>query len=290
MNDIEKLVQRAELLMDYSQTENPWEHRDEIFEILFNAFNEGNARACYLLARAYLEMELTEPDYDKADYYYKVGAERGEGDCLFHVSCGYKNTSAEALTLLEKSAKAGSAAGLTYYANAIFKNYPYKAIKYLKKASRMHYPHANYLLTEIYLYGYRFYVEPDFALAKKYAFKNKECEYIFSLVHIGNIYDFGIATSKNHKKAREWYLKYMEVESAGEGYGYLARHYIYGLGGLKKDYAKAIELLNKAIDEKTVVPLLYYELSRCYRLGLGVEKNVALANDYHNKWLALTRK
>lgn len=290
MESINKQVKRAELLMNPHKTENPWAHRDEIFKILYKAFNNGNARACFLLARAYTELELTDADHDKADEYYRIGADRGDGDCLFHMSCKYGITPAESLLLLEKSAFAGSVDGLTYYANSIFINNPYKAVNYLKKASRKGGYYANYLLTNIYLHGYRFYIEPDYALAKKYAFKNKKIEYAFSLCHIGMIYDFGIVIKKNHKKAREWYLKYMEIENAGEGYGYLARHYIYGLGGLKKDYAKGFELLKKGIEEKTVVPLFYYEISRCYRLGLGVEKNLHLAEEYHKKWLAETDK
>ena len=274
------MVRRAEALM--YKSDNPWEHRDEIFKLLYAAVKQGEGKAAYLLGRAHQEEELTQRDDKVAKQWFHRAAEMNDGYGWYELSTESYNDEVEELNRLRKSARLNCPYGMTYYGEAMDKIHPFKAEEWLIKASNRHELYANSVLFRHFAYGNRFQ-DPNYSSAVKYAFKNKKKEYYFSLIQIGNIYDFGIGEKKiNHKKARDYYLK---VESEPLARGYLGRHYIYGLGGLKKDYEKGFELLNEGLKSKPLVPLFLYEISRCYRLGLGVKKDKIKAKEYEKLWL-----
>ena len=275
-----KMVKMAEHLM--YKTENPWSHRDEIFQLLYKAVKLGEGKAAYLLGRACQEEELTQRDDKAAKMWFHKAAEMNDGYGWYEISSESYDDEVEELFRLRKSAELGCPLGMTFYGEAVDKLHPFKGEEWLKKAANRHEFYANSLLFRHYAYGNRFQ-DPNYHLAVKYAFKNKKNEYFFSLLQIGNVYDFGIGgVKRNYKKAREWYLK---IEDEPLAKGYLGRHYIYGLGGLKKDYKKGFELLNKGLEEKPLVPLFLYEIARCYRLGLGVEKDKKKAREFETLWL-----
>ena len=274
------MTKLAEKLM--YQSEDPWAHRDEIFKLLYQAVELGEGKAAYLLGRACQEEELTQRDDEAAKKWFHKAAEMGDGFGWYQISSECYDDEIEELSRLRKSAELGCPDGMTYYGETLDKIHPFKAEEWLKKASNRHEPYANSVLFRHFAYGNRFQ-DPDYQEAVKYAFKNKKNEYYFSLLQIGIAYDFGIGgIRKNHKKAREWYLK---IEREPLAKGYLGRHYIYGLGGLKKDYQKGFELLMEGLKEKPIVPLFLYEVARCYRLGLGVTKNKSKAKEYETLWL-----
>lgn len=275
-----RMVRRAEELMYKSK--NPWEHRDEIFELLYKAVKLGQGRAAYLLGRAHQEEELTARDDEVAKKWFHKAAEMNDGYGWYELSIESYSDAVEELSRLRKSAELGCPYGMTYYGNAMDSLHPFIAEEWLKKASNRHEPYANAVLFKHFAYGNRFQ-DPDYHAAVKYAFRNKEKEYYFSCLQIGNIYDFGIGgKKKNHKKAREWYRK---VESEPLAKGYLGRHYIYGLGGLEKDYEKGFSLLSEGLKSKPLVPLFLFEIARCYKYGLGVAKDKKKAKEYETLWL-----
>lgn len=274
------MVKKAEELM--YKSENPWLHRDEIFSLLYQAVILKEGKAAYLLGRAYQEEELTQRDDEAAKTWFHKAVEMNDGYGYYETAFEYYNDEIEELNRLRKSAELNCPLGMTAYGEMMDKMHPFKAEEWLIKASNRHQDYANAVLFRHFAYGNRFQ-DPDYQSAVKYAFKNKKKEHYFSLIQIGNIYDFGIGgRKKNHKKAREWYLK---IENEPLAKGYIGRHYIYGLGGLEKDYQKGFQLLIKGLEEKPLVPLFLYEISRCYRLGLGVNKDKEKAKEYEMMWL-----
>ncbi len=279
------MARRAEKLM--YRSENAWLHKEEIFELLYEAYRQGNGRAAYLLGKAHQEEELTQRDDEAAKKFFHEAAKLGDGYAWFEISSECYDDEVEELSRLRKSAELGCPSGMTYYGEALDKlGHPYKAEEWLLQASEHHEPYANSLLFRHYCYGDRFN-DPSYVKASRYALKNKASEYYFSILQIAIIYDFGIGRKKNHKKAREWYLK-LEDEPLSKGY--LARHYIYGLGGLKKDYGLGFKLLCEGLKEKPIVPLFLFELARCYKLGIGVDKDKKKAKEYKTLWLIHSSK
>jgi TPR repeat protein len=81
----------------------------------------------------------------------------------------------------------------------------------------------------------------------------------------------GRGLPKDDKEALKWYKKAAEEKNYTPSIIALARFYQNGLGGLRKDAKKALDLFNKAAGRSDPVAML--ELARLYREGAGVPKD-----------------
>lgn len=81
----------------------------------------------------------------------------------------------------------------------------------------------------------------------------------------------GRGLPKDDKEALKWYRKAAEEKNFTPSIIALARFYQNGLGGLRKDPKKALDLFNKAAGRSDPVAML--ELARMYREGSGVPKD-----------------
>ncbi|MCC7036648.1 MAG: SEL1-like repeat protein [Alphaproteobacteria bacterium] len=81
----------------------------------------------------------------------------------------------------------------------------------------------------------------------------------------------GRGLPKDDKEALKWYRKAAEEKNYTPSIIALARFYQNGLGGLRKDPKKALDLFNKAAGRSDPVGML--ELARIYREGSGVPKD-----------------
>ena len=277
--------QRYKILRDIYYSKDNWKRRNEIFVGLKQLVDEGYGRAASLLGHVYNEMEITDADYKEEKKWYRIAASLGDGEGIYNMAYEYRDNLPEWLKMVKIAADKNYPMAVFAYADAIFQERPYLAVEYYKKASKLHYYDANYRLAFIYRYGLN-YVPVDHKLAAYYALKNYKVSHYYGMSFIGQFFDFGIGMRKNYKKARECYLAAID-ENDYVAYGYLARHYLYGLGGLKRDYNLAFEYLNKAIErhEEKNESIFYYELSSCYRLGLGTPKNSKKAKEFYDKWM-----
>ena len=105
----------------------------------------------------------------------------------------------------------------------------------------------------------------------------------WTMVQIASFYLRGFGVEKNEAKAREW-LDKLDARAEDGDLGaihVLAKFYLDGEKGVGKDASKAFKIAQLA--EKTDTPWGYKIIARCYKDGIGVEKNTAKAKEYIEK-------
>ena len=93
----------------------------------------------------------------------------------------------------------------------------------------------------------------------------------------------GFGVEKDEAKAREWLDKAEAMAEAGDGgtIFLLANFFMDGWKGVGKDASKAFRIAQLA--EKTDTEWGYKIIARCYKDGIGVEKDSAKAKEYIEK-------
>ena len=107
----------------------------------------------------------------------------------------------------------------------------------------------------------------------------------WTMVQIASFYLRGFGVEKDEAKAREW-LDKLEARAEDGDHGaiyVLAKFYLDGEKGVGKDAARAYKFAQLA--EKTDTPWGFEIIARCYKDGIGVEKNAAKAREYVEKGL-----
>ncbi len=111
-----------------------------------------------------------------------------------------------------------------------------------------------------------------------YEFYTKGCEY----GHAGSCRNAGLVerSEKNYRRAESHLGKACNLNDIDCCY-ILSTFYLEGKEGVPVDHAKAAKLSQKACDQGHLYSCV--NLSILYRKGLGVEKNLELAQKYHAK-------
>ena len=102
-------------------------------------------------------------------------------------------------------------------------------------------------------------------------------------LQITSFYLRGFGVEKDETKAREWLdkLELRAEEGDFHSIGILTHFYLDGEKGVGNDAARAYKMAQLA--EKTDTPWGYKAIARCYKDGIGVEKNTAKAKEYVEK-------
>ena len=101
-------------------------------------------------------------------------------------------------------------------------------------------------------------------------------------VHSNLGYLYASSEKPEIDKAISHYTRAIELDESNSGaYFDLGQIYYWGLGGIKKDYKKAIQYYKQAADLNN--PTALWNLAVCYDNGLGVKKNHNLCVNYAKK-------
>ena len=98
---------------------------------------------------------------------------------------------------------------------------------------------------------------------------------IVAYFNLGNLYEYGLGTIQDYKKAKECYLKSVEHKYS-PAYKKMSKFYIYGLG-VRKNYNKSFEYLTQGAELEKEEGYCFTDctsaLAFSYNKGYGVEKD-----------------
>lgn len=184
----------------------------------------------------------------------------------------------------KKQARKGDASaqfqlGECYYNGlGVEKNYE-KAVKWYLEAANSGNPKAQYAMGRCYEKGVG--VSRNKEKAKEWYKASAEQGYynndenINAQAELASIYYH----EKNHLDAFKWFCKAAE-QSNNHALEMAGRYYLFGTGGVKKDYDKAIKCFEKMMEKKSAAANYYMGI--CYEYGYGVEKNPEKAYTYYH--------
>jgi hypothetical protein len=233
--------------------------------------NSGDVSSMWLLAASYKSGMGVDVDRDKAFKYSKMAADAGDAQgtmelaACYEEGVGTQKDVVKAASLWKKAAEMGDDGAILEYARCLAEGVgvdpdPKKAAELvLMCASRNHVDDL---------------VQPQIALAQ---------------LRIASFYLRGFGVEKDEAKAREWLDKLEARAEEGDFHaiGLLTKFYLDGEKGVGKDAVRAYKMARLA--EKTDTPWGYKAIARCYKDGIGVEKNKSKAKEYVEKALAMCK-
>ena len=229
--------------------------------------NSGDVHSMLLLAASYKMGIVVKEDKDLAFKYSKMAADAGDVQGIaelarcYEEGLGTQKDVVKAASLWKKAAEMGEDGAILEYARCLAEGIgvdpnPKKAAELVMTcASRNH-------VDEL--------VQPQIASAQ---------------LQIASFYLRGFGVEKDEAKAREWLDKLEARAEEGDYHtiGILTKFYLDGEKGVGKDAARAYKMAQLA--EKTDTPWGYKAIARCYKDGIGVEKNKSKAKEYVEKGL-----
>ncbi len=233
--------------------------------------NSGDVSSMLMLAISYRMGVGVKENQDLVFKYSKMAADAGDVHGIMELAACYEEgvgtqkDVVKAASLWKKAAGLGDDGAILEYARCLAEGVgvdpdPKKAAELvLMCASRNH---VDDLL------------QPQIALAQ---------------LRIASFYLRGFGVEKDEAKAREWLDKLETRAEEGDYHtiGILTKFYMDGEKGVGKDAARAYKMAQLA--EKTDTPWGYKAIARCYKDGIGVEKNKSKAKEYVEKALAMCK-
>ena len=266
-------------------------------EDLMNRAIKGNAKAQYEIGMAYANGNGVTKDFNTGLKWIEKSANQGYLDAQYTIGEIYCNS----------------------------QNYV-KGAQWWQRASDNGDLDATYNLAVLYKMGYG--VEKDMSKSLKLLTKAAEKGHVSAMYNLGNYYQRGDGVAQDWSKCFFWRKKAADKGDGAACYN-LAIDYTTGTPALNKDYKLSIEYINKAVeigypialfvqgeafyegsyyaegkkDYSKAVTLLnkflektdemdmdnewmgttYLILSKCYRFGRGTKTNIPKANLYYNK-------
>ena len=257
--------QLSEAAKDAAEGRSYSRHGMKVVQKMVKEAESGDVDSMLSLATKYkLGVDVKE-DPELVFKYSKMAADTGDARGISELASCYEDGSGtkkdvvKAAELWKKAAGMGNAWAMSRYANCLAEGIgvepdPKQAAElFLKSASR---PDAD----------------------------------PWSILQIASFYLRGFGVEKDEAKAREW-LDKLEARAEDEDFcaiSILLMFYLDGEKGVGKDDARAYKMAQLA--EKTDTVMGYEAIARCYKDGIGVEKDVAKAKAYIEKAIGMYKE
>ncbi len=277
-----KLNQVVAVLEEFgakSATPRP-DPRDLDFEQRLACARNGDAEAQYWLGMDYESDE----DYVKAVKWFRRAAAQGEARAQYELgTCsrlgqGVPQDYAEAVNWYRMAAEQGCAEaqcdlGVCYEQGlGVPKDFA-EAVKWTRKAAEQDDVTAQANLGLYYDHGKG--VPQDYAVAVKWYRKAAEQGDAHAQFNLGSFYDHGEGVAQDSSQAKHWYLK-----AAKQGHAQ-AQCNLGVCHAHDQQYDKAVFWFQKAAAQGDALAKCH--LGDAHRLGLGVEKDIAIAAKFNRE-------
>ena len=250
----------SEATKDNAKGRNTPEHKEREIRTMIKDAEAGCVDAMHKLAFHYRVGHNVKADQNLAFKYSKMAADAGDARGIADLaSCyeegrGTEKDVVKAAALWKKSAKMGNAWAISRYAKCLAEGMGVKQDP--KRATELFAMCAS-----------RRRADP------------------WTIIQIASFHLRGFGVEKDEAKAREWLDKLEARAEDGNliAINILVRFYLDGEKGVGKDAARAYKMAQLAAEAEAVWG--YKAMARCYKDGIGVEKNPAKAKEYVEKAL-----
>ena len=259
--------QLSEIVKDEAVARNDKEQGKLGLKRLEKEANSGNIHSMLLLVASYKMGIGVKEDKDLAFKYSKMAADAGDAQGIAELARCYEEGSGtqkdvvKAASLWKDAAEKGNVGAILEYARCLAEGIGVDSNP--KKA-------AELVMT---------------CASRNHVDELEHSQIASAQLQIASYYIRGIGVEKDEAKAREW-LDKLEARAEEGNYhtiGILTKFYLDGEKGVGKDSARAYKMAQLA--EKTDTPWGYKAIARCYKDGIGVEKDAAKAKEYVEKGL-----
>ena len=264
---VDLLQQLSEIVKDEAEAHNAKGHGKLGVKRLEKDANSGDVLSMHVLASSYKSGIGVKKDKDLAFKYSKMAADAGDPQGIAELAACYEEglgtqkDVVKAASLWKKAAEMGEDGAILEYARCLAEGIGVDPNP--KKAAEL-----------VMMCASRNHVD-DLA----------QMQVTSAQLQIASFYLRGFGVEKDEAKAREWLdkLELRAEEGDFHSIGILTHFYLDGEKGVGKDAARAYKMAQLA--EKTDTPWGYKAIARCYKDGIGVEKNTAKAKEYVEKAL-----
>ena len=238
----------ADLFLPNPETDGEADEARQKLEALAASVAQDDMQAAYEMGRAFhLGTGPARRDYTRAFRLYKLAAEAEHAAAQFHLGMLYSTGNG-----IPYRAKRG----IGGFSN-LNRAYNVLAAEWYEKAAGNGHGEAAYYLGNLYAAG-SIELKQDYKLALKWYRKADSLGNVEALNNLGYLYDEGLGVRRDRTKARDFYTRAAEAGNAGAQMNLSAYYFgvlnkktgeYEGLGGLPKDWTKALHWAQKAADQ-----------------------------------------
>lgn len=223
------------------------------FTALLKAAERGDVSAEIFIGKCYLKGNFVDESVEQAYHWFEKAAKQDDPEAQYCAAfcAGRLGNFQDWFAWLAKSAENDYNPAKVELAVCIQNEYPVKAFNYVYSAATQKYEPAYLVLAECYLRG--FGTTPDIERAYEYSYKalRTEKDKAKAMLYIAYCFD----KKKDYSAAFTWYEKAVKADLP-QAYNDIS--YMYAMGkGTKKDFAKAYEMVDIAIQKEPQNPNFY---------------------------------
>lgn len=249
----------------YAQYELYLKNNKEGIEFLKQSADSGYSKAQLLLAQKFAEDASTK---ELSSFWYKKAAAQGEKDAYYFAAHAYETEEkpdyTRAISFYKESpdSRAQVRLGKIYLKGKGGNQSDELALGYFQEACQKNNANGHYYKGLMQFLG-RGFDGPQLSLAMNSFIEASQQNQKKALFQLGVMNQFGLGTTQDFEKAKDFYEK-AEKEGSSPAAYFLGNLHKRGLVGEKKDEAKALTFWEKAADTRKEHKEAAYEVGKSY--------------------------